>query len=73
MALIVAGGLVAYQQMGRLEDPEFTIKEALIITPYPGRARGSRPRGDQPDRDRLSSSSASSSESSRNRRAAARW
>ena len=27
---------VAYQQMGRLEDPEFTIKEALIITPYPG-------------------------------------
>ena len=22
--------------MGRLEDPEFTIKEALIITPYPG-------------------------------------
>jgi multidrug efflux pump subunit AcrB len=30
------GGLVAYQNMGRLEDPEFTIKEALIITPYPG-------------------------------------
>src|SRR5512142_2739127 len=22
--------------MGRLEDPEFTIKEALIVTPYPG-------------------------------------
>src|SRR5262249_52843578 len=22
--------------MGRLEDPEFTIKQALIITPYPG-------------------------------------
>ncbi len=36
MALIVAGGLLAYQRMGRLEDPEFTIKEALVITPYAG-------------------------------------
>jgi multidrug efflux pump subunit AcrB len=36
MFLVLVGGLVAYQQMGRLEDPEFTIKEALIITPYPG-------------------------------------
>jgi multidrug efflux pump subunit AcrB len=36
MLLAVIGGFVAYQQMGRLEDPEFTIKQALIITPYPG-------------------------------------
>jgi multidrug efflux pump subunit AcrB len=36
MVLAVVGGVVAYRQMGRLEDPEFTIKEALIITPYPG-------------------------------------
>jgi multidrug efflux pump subunit AcrB len=36
MFLVLVGGVVAYQQMGRLEDPEFTIKEALIITPYPG-------------------------------------
>jgi multidrug efflux pump subunit AcrB len=36
MALALAGGLIAYNQLGRLEDPEFTIKEALIITPYPG-------------------------------------
>jgi multidrug efflux pump subunit AcrB len=36
MALVLAGGLVAYLKMGRLEDPEFTIKEALIVTPYPG-------------------------------------
>ena len=34
--LILVGGLVAYRELGRLEDPEFTIKEALIITPYPG-------------------------------------
>ena len=36
MLLVLVGGFVAYQNMGRLEDPEFTIKEALIITPYPG-------------------------------------
>src|SRR5215831_4683493 len=36
MALAVAGGFLAYRGLGRLEDPEFTIKEALIITPYPG-------------------------------------
>ncbi|HMF18295.1 MAG TPA: efflux RND transporter permease subunit, partial [Gemmataceae bacterium] len=36
MFLVLVGGIVAYAQMGRLEDPEFTIKEALIITPYPG-------------------------------------
>jgi len=34
--LIIAGGAVAYLNLGRLEDPEFTIKEALVITPYPG-------------------------------------
>src|SRR6476620_8965999 len=34
--LILAGGAVAYFNLGRLQDPEFTIKEALIITPYPG-------------------------------------
>ena len=36
MLLAVIGGLVAYFNIGRLEDPEFTIKQALIITPYPG-------------------------------------
>jgi multidrug efflux pump subunit AcrB len=36
MLLVLLGGLVAYKQIGRLEDPEFTIKEALIMTPYPG-------------------------------------
>jgi multidrug efflux pump subunit AcrB len=36
MVFVLVGGAVAFQQMGRLEDPEFTIKEALIITPYPG-------------------------------------
>src|SRR5262249_7783932 len=36
MALVLVGGIVAYRELGRLEDPEFTIKEALVITPYPG-------------------------------------
>jgi multidrug efflux pump subunit AcrB len=36
MFLILIGGMWAYRNIGRLEDPEFTIKEALIVTPYPG-------------------------------------
>ena len=36
MAMAVIGGIVAYMKLGRLEDPEFTIKQALVITPYPG-------------------------------------
>ncbi|QDU90356.1 Swarming motility protein SwrC [Pirellulimonas nuda] len=36
MALLLAGGIAAYVNIGRLEDPEFTIKEARIVTLYPG-------------------------------------
>jgi multidrug efflux pump subunit AcrB len=36
MFFVLVGGVFAYLNMGRLEDPEFTIKEALVITPYPG-------------------------------------
>lgn len=36
MAMAIIGGIVAYLNLGRLEDPEFTIKQALVITPYPG-------------------------------------
>jgi multidrug efflux pump subunit AcrB len=34
--VMLLGGMVSYQGLSRLEDPEFTIKEALVITPYPG-------------------------------------
>lgn len=34
--LLVVLGVWSYFQLPRLEDPEFTIKDALIITPYPG-------------------------------------
>ena len=32
----LVGGVVAFFEIGRLEDPEFTIKEAVINTQYPG-------------------------------------
>ena len=35
VVLIVAGWL-SFQSLSRLEDPEFTIKNAIISTPYPG-------------------------------------
>jgi multidrug efflux pump subunit AcrB len=34
--LIIGGGIFAYENMGRLEDPEFTIKVAKVVTLYPG-------------------------------------
>jgi multidrug efflux pump subunit AcrB len=34
--VMLGGGLAAYNGLSRLEDPEFTIKSALVITPYPG-------------------------------------
>ena len=34
--LMTIGGVMAYFEMGKLEDPAFTIKEAKIITAYPG-------------------------------------
>ncbi len=34
--VMLVGGLLVFSKMSRLEDPEFTIKEALIVTPYPG-------------------------------------
>jgi multidrug efflux pump subunit AcrB len=34
--LLLIGGYLAYQQLGRFEDPEFVIRQAVIVTPYPG-------------------------------------
>ncbi len=34
--LIIGGGIMSYDNLGRLEDPEFTIKDAQIFTQYPG-------------------------------------
>ena len=34
--LILVAGVFSYFQLGRLEDPDFTIKTAVIVTQYPG-------------------------------------
>ncbi|MFC0119581.1 efflux RND transporter permease subunit [Pseudoalteromonas xiamenensis] len=34
--LLLIGGTVSYFGLGQLEDPEFTLKKAMIITAYPG-------------------------------------
>lgn len=36
LVLVLAGGLFSYVKMGKLEDAPFTIKQALVLTPYPG-------------------------------------
>ncbi len=35
-AILLLGGIVSYNGLGRLEDPEFTLKRAMITTAYPG-------------------------------------
>ena len=34
--LLTLGGVFTFSKLGRLEDPEFTIKQAMIIVNYPG-------------------------------------
>jgi multidrug efflux pump subunit AcrB len=34
--LIVVGGVFSFSTLGRLEDPDFTVKVGVIITQYPG-------------------------------------
>ncbi|WP_346855431.1 efflux RND transporter permease subunit [uncultured Draconibacterium sp.] len=33
---VLFGGLIAYNNIGKLEDAEIPIKSAMVITPYPG-------------------------------------
>ena len=34
--ILVGAGLISFRNLSRLEDPEYTIKDAVILTPYPG-------------------------------------
>ena len=34
--VMIGAGILSYQDLSRLEDPEFTIKDALVVTTYPG-------------------------------------
>ena len=36
VGLLILAGIASFFALGQLEDPEFTVKDALIITPYPG-------------------------------------
>ncbi|MBY6016864.1 efflux RND transporter permease subunit [Halomonas denitrificans] len=36
LIILAIGGVLAFQDLGRLEDPAFTIKDAMVITQYPG-------------------------------------
>ncbi|ABE54794.1 acriflavin resistance protein [Shewanella denitrificans OS217] len=36
LIILAVGGTVSFLDLGRLEDPAFTLKDALIIAPYPG-------------------------------------
>ena len=36
MFSLIVGGAFAYAKLGKLEDPVFTIKTAMVITAYPG-------------------------------------
>ncbi|WP_095497876.1 efflux RND transporter permease subunit [Paraferrimonas haliotis] len=34
--ILIVGGITSFSNLGRLEDPAFTIKEAMIVANYPG-------------------------------------
>ncbi|NLR94097.1 efflux RND transporter permease subunit [Flammeovirga agarivorans] len=36
LALVVLGGIISYEKVGKLEDAPFTIKQAVVLTQYPG-------------------------------------
>ncbi len=36
IAILLIGGFLAFRSMSKLEDPEIKVKQAMIITPYPG-------------------------------------
>jgi len=36
IVLLIIGGYISFQGLGRLEDPNFTIKQAVIVVQYPG-------------------------------------
>ncbi|MFR9650355.1 MAG: efflux RND transporter permease subunit, partial [Rikenellaceae bacterium] len=36
IAILVVGGVLAYVDMSKLEDPAITVKQAIVVTTYPG-------------------------------------
>ena len=42
VVVLLFAGVQSFNSMPRLEDPEFTIKDANVATGYPSDCRGSR-------------------------------
>ncbi|MDR2414000.1 MAG: efflux RND transporter permease subunit [Odoribacteraceae bacterium] len=38
VVVLVVGGIMSFRDMSKLEDPELRVKQALVVTPYPGAA-----------------------------------
>ena len=36
IAVLILGGLFSCYQMSKLEDPEIKVKQAIVVTVYPG-------------------------------------
>ena len=36
IAVLVVGGIFSFVSMSKLEDPEIKVKQALVVTVYPG-------------------------------------
>ncbi|WP_236074818.1 efflux RND transporter permease subunit [Teredinibacter purpureus] len=36
VVLLIGGGFLSFMALGRLEDPAFTLKQAVVVTRYPG-------------------------------------
>ena len=36
IALLIVGGVWAFYSMSKMEDPELMVKQALVMTVYPG-------------------------------------
>ena len=36
IAVLVIGGIFAFNSMSKLEDPEIKVKQAMVLTVYPG-------------------------------------
>lgn len=36
LAVLVVGGVFAYRNMSKLEDPKIVVKQAMVVTTYPG-------------------------------------
>ena len=36
IAVLVVGGVFAFREMSKLEDPEIKVKQAMVVTVYPG-------------------------------------